>query len=223
MSAAGNSASREAAAIRARARGGLWRRLLVLLGFRATDARTEAVAARWELGGEWEARTAAMLAPLTARGWHILNDRALPGWGRANLDHVLIPPNGAAVVVLDTKRWDLRRQTVLLDGRVCCGMEDRHEQVEKVAKYAAHVARLLGLPAGMVWPLLVVHGSRIVPPPPLPVGRLEARAEKWPGVVHVLGPQYLVPTLASGPVGVDKGRAAALAWRVAGVLPPYPR
>jgi hypothetical protein len=99
---------------------------------------------------------------------------------------------------------------------VCCGIEDRHNQVESVARHADQVTRLLGMPVGAVWPLLVVHGSRISG------GRLEARASAWPGVVHVLGPDYLVPTLASAPQGRDPRAAAALARRVAAALPPYP-
>jgi hypothetical protein len=214
-----NSAARQAAALRARARGGLWRRLRALLGFGGADASTEAVAARWDIGAAAEAQTAAMLRDLDGRGWHILHDRALPG-SRANLDHVLVAPNAAAVVVLDTKRWHAQRPTTLVGGRVHCGDQDRHGQIEAVASYARRAARALGIPAGAVWPLLVVHGSR-VSAPGLPAGRLEARADDWSGVVHVLNPEYLVPTLAAAPVGGDRRAAAALAAHVAAVLPPY--
>jgi len=214
VSMVNNSAARQAAALRARARGGLWRRLLAALGFRATDARTEAVAARWDIGAEAEATTARMLHALHARGWRILNDRALPG-SRANLDHVLVSPCGTAVVVLDTKRWHAQKPTWLVRGRVHCGTEDRHGQIEAVAGYAARVARVLDMDVRAVWPLLVVHGSRIAD------GRLEARAPGWPGPVHVLGPEWLVPTLANAPKGRDPVRAGQLAARVAAVLPPY--
>lgn len=219
MTAYENSAARQAAALRARARGGLWRRLRALLGFGGADASTEAVAARWDIGAAAEAQTAAMLRDLEGRGWHILHDRALPG-SRANLDHVLVAPNAAAVVVLDTKRWHARRPTTLVGGRVHCGGEDRHGQIEAVASYARRAARALGVPAGVVWPLLVVHGSRVFDPG-LPPGRLEARAKDWAGIVHVLNPEYLVPTLADAPQGRDPQRAAALAQHVARVLSPY--
>lgn len=220
MTAVDNSAARQAAMLRARARGGLWRRLMTALGFRGPDAAIEAVAARWEIGAAAEAQTAGMLRRLEAFGWHILNDRALPG-SRANLDHVLVSPCGTAVVVLDTKRWHAQRPTTLVGGRVHCGGEDRHGQIEAVASYAARAARALSLPSSAVWPLLVVHGSRIVPPAPLPPGCLEARADGWPGPVHVLGPNYLVPTLENSPRGRDVQRAAVLAQHVARVLPPY--
>jgi hypothetical protein len=211
---AGGSAARWGEEQRRAARRGLWRRLLAWAGLNPAARRADALARRTALGAEWEQYTAAMLAPLEAAGWHVLHDRSLPG-SRANLDHVLVSPCGTALVVLDTKRWHAQRPTALIGGRVCCGVEDRHGQVEAVARYAARVARLTGMPAGSVWPLLVVHGSSVAG------GRLEARAPAWDGPVWVLGPDWLVPTLAGAPAGGDPGRAAGLAARVAGVLPPY--
>jgi hypothetical protein len=172
------------------------------------------VAARWELGAAAEAQTANMLTAIEAAGWTVLHDRALPR-SRANLDHVLVSPCGTAVVVLDTKRWHAGRPTVLLRGRVHCGTDDRHRQIEAVARYAARVAEVLAVPGVVVWPLLVVHGS------PVADGRLEARAAGWDGPVWVLDPAHLVPTLAAAPTGRDPRRAAVLAARVAEVLPPY--
>lgn len=219
MSAAGGSAAREAAAIRARAQRGLWRRLLAVLGFGGTDARTEAVAARWDIGAAAEAQTAGMLRQLEARGWHILHDRQLPGY-KANYDHILVPPTGDAVVALDTKRWDYQRTTSLHDGRVHCGREDRHQQVANVVKYARRIGPAVGLPERAVFPLLVVHGSRILADG-FPAGRLEARVDGWADPVHVLGPRWLVPTLAKGAEQLNPGAARVLAGRVAAVLPPY--
>lgn len=214
MSAAGRSAHAEARAIRRRARRGVWRRVTAWAGLNPDAVRADAVAARWTRGAEAEKQTAAMLRGLP-KGWHVFHDRQLPG-SRANLDHVLVPPNGAAVVVLDTKQWHAAWQTRLTaGGMVVCGLEDRHEQVVKVAGYAERVARAIGVPAAQVWPLLVIHGSQIAG------GRLEARVPGWPGPVHVLGPRFLVPTLASAPTGIDRRAAAVLAARVAEVLPPY--
>lgn len=218
MSVAGGSAARQAAALRARARRGVWRRVTAWLGWNPAARRADAVAARWVIGGEAEQATARILAPLETAGWTILHDRALPG-SRANLDHVLLSPCGTAAVVLDTKRWHAGKTTSLVRGRVHCGFpgryrqaDDRHRQVEAVASYAGRVSGLLGVP---VWPLLVVHGSRI------DGGRLEARVTGWVGVVHVLGPDWLVPTLAAAPAGRDRVRAAALAARAVRVLPRY--
>jgi len=219
----GNSASREAARIRAQARRGLWRRLTAALGMNPAAVRADAQAARWDRGAAGEEATARLLAPLYSYGWQVRHDVRLPG-RRFNLDHVLVAPAGDAVVVLDTKVWHRGRQTVLLRGRVHCGVgdqwEDRHEQIEKVARYAADVHTALGLPGVVVWPLLVVHNS------PVRGGVLEARAPAWPGAVWVLSPPLLVPTLAMDPrtrkLRVrDPGRAVGVLARVDEVLVPY--
>jgi hypothetical protein len=128
---------------------------------------------------------------------------------------VLISPCGTALVVLDTKRWHAQKPTWLVRGRVCCGTDDRHGQVEAVARYAARVAAAVGMSARAVWPLIVVHGSVVQG------GCLRARTVGFDGPVFVLGPDWLVPTLARAPAGRDRGRADALAARAAQVLPPY--
>ena len=201
--------------MRARARRGLWRRVTAWVGMNPEAARADAVAGRWERGAKAERDTARLLRRLRWRGWRVLHDRRLPGHGRANLDHVLISPCGTAVVVLDTKAWHRSRPTHVVAGRVHCGSEDRHGQVEAVARYARTVGRLLGLPAGAVWPVLVVHGSRI------DGGALEASVSGWASPVWVLGPDGLVPALAAAPSGWSWRRASALRRRVAEVLPPY--
>lgn len=215
MSAAGGSVSQWGREQREAARRGLWRWLLAALGLSPAARRADALAARIALGAEWEQYTARMLAPLETVGWRVLHDRRLPGRGTANLDHVLVSPCGTAVVVLDTKRWDRSRTTSLIGGRVCVGREDRHRQVEAVARYASRAGQALGVPGVVVWPLLVVHGSWVAG------GRLEARVPGWDGPVWVLGPDFLVPTLAKAPAGRDPVRAGQLARRVDEVLAPY--
>ncbi|WP_327259982.1 nuclease-related domain-containing protein [Streptomyces sp. NBC_01240] len=176
--------------------------------------RADASAAQWEHGAAGEEITVRMLAALKARGWVIRHDLRLRG-RRFNVDHVLCSPCGTAVVVLDTKSWHRGRPTSLIRGRVCCGAEDRHEEVEKVVKYARLVEAALALPGVAVWPLLVVHGS------PVAGGQLEARVQGWDGPVYVLGPDRLVPRLAGAPKARDSQRAAAVAQRVDSVLLPY--
>ena len=219
MSVYGNSAAREAAAIRARARKGVWRRLTAALGVSPTAARADAQADLWDRGAQGEEATAALIGQLVGHGWQIRHDVRLSG-RRFNLDHVLISPCGTAIVVLDTKVWHRGRPTVLLQGRVHCGGEDRHVQVEKIAGYAAAVQKAVGMPGVVVWPLLVVHGS------PVADGVLAARAPQWDGPVYVLSPPYLVPTLAldprtRAPRARDPQRADALVRRVDAVLRPY--
>ena len=201
--------------MRARARRGVWRRVTAWAGLNPEAARADAVAARWDRGADAERETARLLRRLRWRGWRILHDRRLPGHGRANLDHVLVSPCGTALVIVDTKAWRRSWATTLVGGRVCCGRDDRHGELEKVARYAATVATLLGLPAGTVWPLLVVHGS------PIPGGRLEARVAGWYGPVWVVGPELLVPTLVAAPAGRNRTAKLALAARVSQALPPY--
>lgn len=210
-----NSAAAQAAELRANARRGVWQRLLAALGVRTGRVRrADAVAARWEHGAAGEAETARLVAPLVSHGWVVRHDLRMPG-SRANLDHLLISPCGTAVVVLDSKNWHRGRTTSMVGGRVHCGTDDRQDQVDAVARYASRVARALGLPGVVVWPLLAVHGS------PIAGGRLEASAPDWGGVVHVLGPARLVPTLAAAPKVHDRVRAAAVAARVDRVLLPY--
>lgn len=210
---AGGSVSREASRLRAAARRGWWRRILAWFGIRTVNRRLEALAVRAEHGTVGEQWTAALLERLPA-GWTVLHDLSVPG-RRFNLDHVLVPPSGLGVIVLDSKKWHAQRPTHLARGRVHCGTEDRHEQVEKVAGYAAVVARALGVPAGAVMPLLVVHGS------PVAGGWLDAPVPGWERAVRVLAADQLVPALLRMPGGRDPVRAAALAARVVAALPPY--
>jgi hypothetical protein len=188
------------------------------LGLNPAARRADALAARVAHGAAAEQWTAALLAQLPA-GWTVFYGRKLPGYSN-DYDALLVPPSGDAVVAADTKRWHAGWRTTLRAGRVHCGPEDRHDQIVKAARAAKRLERALAVPGVRVWPMLVVHGSRIVAPP-FPAGRLEARAPDWDGVVHVLGPEYLVPTLVASVKGpVDRGRAVWLAERVGAVLLP---
>lgn len=210
-----NSAAAQAAALRAGARRGLWRRLLSAAGVRTVGMRrADSAAARWAHGAAGEDVTARMLAALEARGWVIRHDVRLRG-RKFNVDHVLVSPCGTAVVVLDTKAWHRGRTTTAPGGRVHCGTEDRHDEVEKVVKYARLIQAAMNLPGVSVLPLMVVHGS------PVAGGFIEAQVQGWEGPVYVLGPDQLLPTLAAAPKVSDPRRAAAVVVRVDSVLSPY--
>ncbi|MFF1574846.1 nuclease-related domain-containing protein [Leifsonia sp. NPDC058292] len=185
------------------------------MGLNPAARRADALTARTRHGTEGEKRTAALLAPLEAAGWHIWHDRALPR-SRANLDHVLAFPDGKQLVVVDSKKWDYRLETKLVRGRVHCGKQDRHEEVEKVVGYAERVAKAVGLPVDRVDPLLVIHGSRI------PAGSLTVRMPDG-RAVHVLPAGWLMSTLtaAARKSPPDPEAAAALAARVDRILPRY--
>lgn len=210
-----NSAAAKAAALRAAARRGVWRRLLSAAGVRTPGMRrADSEAARWAHGAAGEDATAGLLAPLEARGWVIRHDVRLQG-RQFNVDHVLASPCGTAVVVVETKHWHRGRPTTARSGRVFCGVEDRHAQVEKAVKYARLISSELGMPGVVVMPVMVVHGSPVVG------GFLEARVTGWDGPVYVLGPDRLLPTLAAAPKVSDPRRAAAVTARVDSALSPY--
>lgn len=207
-----NSAAVRAAALRTAARRGPWRRLLAWLGLGGRAVRrADNQAALWAHGAAGEEATARLLAQLPY-GWTVWNDMALPG-RRFNLDHVLASPCGTAVVVLDTKAWRKSWSTTLVRGRVHCGRDDRHDQIEKVAGYAHAVAGALGLPTAHVRPLVVVHGS------PVASGFLEAVTPHGP--VYVLSPGLLVSSLAAAPGLPDRARAGLLADHVGSVITRY--
>lgn len=211
MSAPGRSPVEWADRERRKARKGVRRKVLAWAGLNPAARRADALAGRAAVGAVGEQKTAVLLAQLPA-GWTVFHGRKLPGFAN-DYDHVLISPCGTAVVTLDTKRWHAKRETALIRGRVHCGRDDRHGQITAVARYAGRLDRALGLPGVQVLPLLVVHGSRVRD------GFLKARAAGWDGVVYVLSPEYLVPTLVAAPKEVDRRRAAALVRHVDRVLP----
>ena len=213
MSVFGNSASREAARIRARGRRGVWGHVTAWVGCNPEAAAADAVAARWKLGARAERKTARMVRPLRLYGWRLRHDRRLVG-RRFNIDHAMGSPCGEAVVVADTKRWPVGWETVVgWDGRLWCGREERHGEAVKVARYAALVAEALQMPGVAVWPLLIVHGSTV------PGGHVQVATEA--GVVQVVAAGEVRRVLRAAPAGWSWRRARWLVARVDEVLTPY--
>lgn len=219
---AGQSPLEWAARERKAARKGVRRRVTAWLGVNPAARRADALTARVAHGVAGEKKTEELLGRLPL-GWRVVYGRKLRPYPN-DYDALVIPPTGDAVLALDTKNWNAGWETTLSGGRVYCGSKDRQEQVEKAARAAARLEAALAVPGVRVWPLLVVHGSRIVQQPPLPQGRLEARAAAWDGVVHVFGPQWLVPTLlkSTSKGSPDPARAVWLAQHVDRVLPAHP-
>ncbi|MGW3383308.1 nuclease-related domain-containing protein [Streptomyces albogriseolus] len=178
-------------------------------GLNPEAARADAVAARWRLGAEAERETARRLRVLRLHGWRIRHDLRLTG-RRFNLDHVLVSPCGTAVVVADTKRWPVGRTVTAGGGRLWCGGEDRTTEAEKAARYAALVAAAVGV---QVWPLLIVHGSRVQ-------GR-HLEVDTVSGRVQVVAVDQAVRVLRAAPAGWSWVGARQTAGRVDGVLRPY--
>ena len=111
------------------------------------------------LAAEGERRTAELLGPLTAYGFHPLHDRRWPGNAHANIDHLVVGPSG--VFVVDTKSWagDVRVD----DQGLWQGQALRDETVEAVQLLADEVRdglAGLGLPPLGVRPVLAFDGRR---------------------------------------------------------------
>ncbi|MFF8544779.1 nuclease-related domain-containing protein [Streptomyces werraensis] len=178
-------------------------------GLNPRAAAADAVAARWRLGAEAERETARRLRALRLRGWRIRHDVRLTG-RRFNLDHILVSPCGTAVVMADTKRWPLGWTVTAAGGRLWCGGEDRTGEAEKAARYASLVAGAVGV---QVWPLLIVHGSRVAG------GHVQVGTESGP--VQVVGVDQAVRVLRAAPAGWSWPRARGVTVRVDEVLSPY--
>lgn len=204
MTRAGTSAANRARQLR-QARP-WWRRLLNYLGW-WPDHNPEA--ANYEAGAAGERLTAELLRPLTREGWHVLHDRAIPG-SRANVDHVLVPPHGRYLIVLDSKLWSRHRGTldVTRAGRLVHGGADRHNAITTVQWEADRAADLLIVPAV---PMIVMHSA--------PVARGMVRA----GTVPVVAAKGLLALLRAHAAEhrPDRAGAARLAARTTRKLPAY--
>jgi Nuclease-related domain len=161
-------------------------------------------AARWDAGAEGERRTAALLDRLTADGWTVLHDRALPH-GRANVDHLVVSPGGV-VILPDSKRWSSRYRVRVVGGRLLHGTHDVTDRLAGLRHEAATVRAVLGVP---VTPLVVMHGA------PLAAG--EAVLDG----VRIVPADRLLPVLRALGRAASAPGAAALARRADHALPPY--
>lgn len=211
---AGDSAEAWARQLQRTARKGVWGHVTAWLGMNPAAAVADVKAARIRKGAEGERATARLLKPLRRQGWSVWHDMKV-GRRKFNLDHVLTSPCGTTVLVLDSKAWDARESTRLVRGRVVCGRQDWHGQVESLAGYTEPVAAALGLPVQRVVPMLVVHGSHVEG------GALWAPVPGVHGRLLVVGADRLVGTLTASSRVRDPRAARVLAARVDGVLRPY--
>lgn len=145
----------------------------------AADAR--ATAARYSLAATTEARTAQVLAPLTAVGHHLLADRQWPGSRRAQVDLVVVGPGG--VFIVDTKAW---AEVAIQRDRIFRGQEDVTDDVLRLADLAYTVEGDLaevGLAPGEVHAVVVLAGR--------------ARVNERVGPVEVVGEKDVLRHIAS--------------------------
>ncbi|MFC8332755.1 nuclease-related domain-containing protein [Streptomyces olivaceus] len=182
----------------------------------AAGIRTRAgtIARNYAAGADGERRTARRLAPLTRDGWHVFHDLALPT-GRANVDHLLISPDGA-VFLPDTKRWSAnpRRPVRIRAGRLLHGEQDVTARLDGLHHEARTVARVLGVP---VTPLVVMDGPALHGPHDRPTTELQLHG------VRIIPADRLTAHLRSHAHIPGQRRPADLAAAVERHLPAYTR
>lgn len=121
----------------------------------------EASAVRaWRVGAEGERRTAAFLEPLREKGFVVLHDRKVKGWG-GNLDHVVIGPTGMWAV--ETKNLDGK---VVIRGDVLRIGGHRRDKIIDQAKQEATIIQVvlseeLGRLGLKVTPVICLHRGEL--------------------------------------------------------------
>ncbi|MXM66774.1 NERD domain-containing protein [Streptomyces sp. HUCO-GS316] len=162
--AAGAGAS---SAARARALRTPLVRLASAVGIQTEAAR---LADRCDAGAAGERQVAALLTELTAQGWTVLPDRALPR-GEANVDLLVFSPKGV-VFNVDAKLWRSRPALTVEGGRLMHGDRDVTRRLRGLTYETRTVANLLGVRvlsiAAVIGPLpsgteLRAAGVRIIP------------------------------------------------------------
>ncbi|BDZ61553.1 ATP-dependent DNA helicase Rep [Demequina sediminis] len=126
--------------------------------YTAAAAEARAAAARYGVAAVTEKRTMQVLAPLAAIGVHFLADRRWPGSRRAQVDLVVIGPQG--VFIVDTKAW---KDVSMRQGRIHRGDEDVTEDLMALADLADTIEGDLaevGLAPGEVHAVAVLAGQK---------------------------------------------------------------
>lgn len=125
--------------------------------------RGRGTAARWRMGAEGERRTGRHLNLLRLRpGWTVLHDRAMPGT-RANVDHLIISPDGT-VFNVDAK---VRRGRVKYNPRrnyLQVGRTSGYQLVSSTVFESERIAAVLQAHMGRPVPVrsaLAVHRAAI--------------------------------------------------------------
>jgi hypothetical protein len=151
---AGSSAARRSSAAEEKARR-----------LRAQADRLEAAAERQQKGASGERLLKAVLQPLTRRGYHLLEDRSVPGTV-GNIDFIAIGPAG--VLVVDAKNWSgsvgLARGELRQNGRA------RTEELDGILGQAGVVWQVLanaGAPSVSMWPVICLVGEAVLEAPAL--------------------------------------------------------
>ncbi|MFA9430759.1 UvrD-helicase domain-containing protein [Egicoccus sp. AB-alg2] len=136
-------------------------------------AEARAAAKRFGIAEETERRTAAVLAPLSGVGYHLLADRRWPGSQRAQVDLVVVGPGG--VFIVDTKAW---ADVAITGDRIFRGQEDATDSLAALEGLGALTEEELvevGLAPGEVRPVVVLAGRQGIDER---VGRVRVVGEK---------------------------------------------
>jgi hypothetical protein len=152
-------------------------------------------ARNWARGARGERRTARQLRRLARHGWVVFHDLAVPGSG-ANADHLVIGPGG--VFLLDSKNWR-GRLALAADGTLWHGNYPLTATLATIGWEASAIADTLAVPAHLIQPVMVVHGSTI------PWG------QQYLGGVAILPASQLVATLLALPPLVTDQQVTQLA------------
>lgn len=132
------------------------RQLLLASAHEKAAAEARRTAASYGLASATEQRTARVLAPLAAAGYHLLADRQWPGSRRAQVDMVVIGPGG--VFVVDTKAWS---DVSIVGDRIHRGDADVTDELMALADLAYRTEGELaevGLAPGEVHAVAVLAG-----------------------------------------------------------------
>jgi hypothetical protein len=177
-------------------------------------------AARWFQGAAGERRTHRAVRKLRLRGWHLLNDRSIPG-SRANLDHVWVSPTSDLVFVGDTKAWHAKGARVKFSGgRLWYGRWDETDKVETIRWETSKVLDVLGGSfTRRVVSVLVLDGA-ILDADHHPQGWLEIDPR-----FYVVEQPHLAKFLSDSVHGQRRHSAAAahLAMLIGNAFPAYRR
>ncbi|MGW2865612.1 nuclease-related domain-containing protein [Streptomyces sp. NPDC001205] len=162
----------------------------------------------WRQGAAGEQKTARLLRPLARRGWTVLHDRAIPG-STANVDHLLLLPDGLGAVLVDTKTVNprLRARVTMRGTRVHVGGRNFARQAETVQWEAEQAAKALGV---SVAPVVAIHGARV-----------PRAGIRTPDGLLIVPAARLRHVLAAIPHQRRPECAQRLAERAATALPPY--
>ena len=112
---------------------------------------------RWRAGASGERRTAKHLNPLLRRGWVILHDRAIHG-SRANLDHLVLTPDGQGALYVDTKTTRGGGAVSFRGNTLVIGRTPYPDAIKTVLWETEQASRALHVP---VQPVIALHGARV--------------------------------------------------------------